>query len=171
MFYNAPDWKEQIVECKKKREMQVIKEKEERVKKVVMGAQKNTPEVNPDWVAKSKDPNNTPYSLLYNNKPTNNTLFPSLIWAQRQSCILLTITVPDLKHTYMDIDESTSSLLFTGENDNGTIRYSLNLPLYKGIVKKQSRWNFKGRFVIFNIAKKSKIEEDWPRLQKDNQKN
>jgi len=44
-------------------------------------------------------------------------------------------------------------------------KYSLNMELFKPIVKEESRWNLKGRNVLINISKKDKDEEEWwPRL-------
>jgi len=51
-------------------------------------------------------------------------------------------------------------------------KYNLDMEMFKGIVKDESKWNLKGRNVLINISKKDKDDEEWwPRLTKDKVKN
>ena len=52
------------------------------------------------------------------------------------------------------------------------MKYACDIELFEPIVKEGSKWNTKGRSVIFSVEKKDKeAEEWWPRLTKDKVKN
>ena len=55
--------------------------------------------------------------------------------------------------------------------DSNQIHYEFDMELFAAVDKEESRWNTKGRNVIFNLVKKEKDEEYWPRLSKDKTKN
>ena len=48
-------------------------------------------------------------------------------------------------------------------------KYGFNVELFAAVDKEASRWNTKGRNVIFNLKKKE--AESWPRITKEKTKN
>ena len=98
------------------------------------------------------------------------TKFPPLKWAQRADVVIVTCDVVDASDIFCDVDESSSKLIFKASSKDE--KYGLELELFEPIVKEESKWNTKGRNVIFVIGKKNKDEEEWwPRLTKDKVKN
>ena len=49
--------------------------------------------------------------------------------------------------------------------------YAFTLEPFASVVKAESKWNTRGRNVIFTLAKADKEAEYWPRLTKDKTKN
>lgn len=49
--------------------------------------------------------------------------------------------------------------------------YAFDIELFDEVDKESSKWNTRGRNIIFNITKKNKDKEQWPRLTKDKAKN
>ena len=100
--------------------------------------------------------------------------FPPLKWAQRADTVFITIDVADCKDIKTDIDEATQKLVFsaTTTKDGQDVKYACDLELFEPVVKEGSKWNTKGRTVIFSVEKKDKeAEEWWPRLTKEKGKN
>ena len=82
----------------------------------------------------------------------------------------MTIELADCENIAVDIDESRNAIVFSAMS--GDTKYSLNMELFKKIVKDESKWNLKGRNVLLMISKADKEEEEWwPRLTKDKTKN
>lgn len=100
--------------------------------------------------------------------------FPPLKWAQRADQVFITIELADCSDIKTDIDEANQKLIFgaTVTKDGVTTNYALDLELFEPIVKAGSKWNTKGRNVIFSVEKKDKeADEWWPRLTKEKGKN
>ena len=100
--------------------------------------------------------------------------FPPLKWAQRADTVFITIDVADCTEIKTDIDEASNKLIFsaTTTKDGQTLKYACDLELFEPIVKAGSKWNTKGRNVIFCVEKKDKeADEWWPRLTKEKGKN
>ena len=82
----------------------------------------------------------------------------------------MTIEVADCENINVDIDETRNAIVFSAMS--GDTKYSLNMEMFKKIVKDESKWNLKGRNVLLMISKADKDEEEWwPRLTKDKTKN
>ena len=96
--------------------------------------------------------------------------FPPLKWAQRADVVIVTCDVVDATEIVCDVDETSNKLIFKANSHDE--KYGLDMELFEPIVKEESKWNIKGRNVIFVIGKKNKDEEEWwPRLTKDKVKN
>ena len=84
---------------------------------------------------------------------------------------MITIEVADCENINIDLSEETNKLAFNAMA-NGQ-KYSLDLEFFEPIVKEESKWNTKGRYIIINLSKKDKdqTEEWWSRLVKEKGKN
>ena len=98
------------------------------------------------------------------------TKFPPLKWAQTAEVVIVTVDVPDAEDIKTDIDEANQKMLFSC-TANGQ-KYAIDMELFEPVVKEESKWNTKGRNVIFSISKKDKEQEEWwPRITKLKSKN
>lgn len=76
----------------------------------------------------------------------------------------------DIKKFIFDIKTFEYKLYIFSCSSKDT-NYGFEMELYEIINKEESKWNTKGRNVIFNLSKKDKGAEWWPRLTKDKTKN
>jgi len=84
-------------------------------------------------------------------------------WAQRSDTIYLTIALPDVKNSKIDLEES--KLTFAGTSNDK--QYEITLDFFKPLDKEGSKINVLERNVQMLLKKKDTEEEFWPRLLKD----
>eukprot|EP00831_Metopus_contortus_P065713 TRINITY_DN5867_c0_g1_i4.p1 TRINITY_DN5867_c0_g1~~TRINITY_DN5867_c0_g1_i4.p1 ORF type:complete len:192 (-),score=54.54 TRINITY_DN5867_c0_g1_i4:51-626(-) len=89
-----------------------------------------------------------------------------LKWAQTKDKIFLTLEGVDLNNQKMDI-KPTGLVSFRGESKGAL--YGIEHMLFGELDIEKSKWNTKGRSVIFNLVKKES-GPFWPRLLKDEKK-
>ena len=84
-------------------------------------------------------------------------------WAQRSDTIYLTIALPDVKDSKINLEES--KLTFSGASNDK--QYEITLDFFKPLDKEGSKINVLERSVQMLLKKKDTEEEFWPRLLKD----
>jgi prostaglandin-E synthase len=92
---------------------------------------------------------------------------PSVLWAQRQNCIFLTIQLEDCQNP--DIKVEPNRIYFRGTGGTEKKEYELDLELYEPIVPDNSLFKVRDRNIEFCL-KKEKEGPYWPRLPKSNVK-
>jgi len=102
---------------------------------------------------------------------------PEVLWAQRSSkddpaknFIYLTISVPDVPKSSMQLDLKPTSLTFTGHSDSKKTDYHVVLEFYAEIDPAESKTNHTNRDIEMILRKKELGEEYWPRLLKEKAK-
>ncbi|KIY98474.1 hypothetical protein MNEG_9489 [Monoraphidium neglectum] len=97
---------------------------------------------------------------------------PNVLWAQRPHCVYLTIDVQDVKEPKLEItsedDGKQSRLTFSGTASDSGTEYSLDLQLFAGVDKEQSKFNTLPRHIFLVLEKNE--EGSWPRLTKESSK-
>ena len=88
---------------------------------------------------------------------------PTVIWAQRDDFIWLTVEVANAEN--LKVDLSNEELKFKCTAD--TKEYSFEMKFFKPIVKEESKF-LKHRLVDFCLKKS--VNEEWPRLIEENKK-
>mmetsp|Transcript_47410 Transcript_47410/g.134913 ORF Transcript_47410/g.134913 Transcript_47410/m.134913 type:complete len:173 (-) Transcript_47410:91-609(-) len=90
-------------------------------------------------------------------------LKPTVIWAQRQDSVFVTVDIKDACDVKVQLEEST--LTFSGRGgEDGTIHYSFELDFFKPIVREKSKFSTK-RCPEFFLSKQE--SGAWSRLQKE----
>lgn len=94
------------------------------------------------------------------------TQTPSVLWAQRKDCVLLTIDVQDCKDTKVQVDkddaESFAVLRFSGKAGSDGKAYGMDLELLKEVDPGETKVSTTGRNVFVMLPKKE--EGFWPKL-------
>ena len=90
--------------------------------------------------------------------------FPDLVWAQRKDRLFITIDLPGVTDTNINLTPD-GKLTFSGMVKDQ--KYEINIDLFKEVIIEDSKWNLKGRNVILNVVKKDQDEEYWTRLTKE----
>lgn len=90
-------------------------------------------------------------------------LHPTVLWAQRDDFVWLTVEVPNAENLKVDLSEN--SLDFECVSDGKA--YKFQLEFFKPISKGDSKF-LKHRLIDF--ALKKEVSEEWPRLIKENKK-
>ncbi|KAK5660924.1 hypothetical protein OQA88_12297 [Cercophora sp. LCS_1] len=105
------------------------------------------------------------------------TVTPEVLWAQRSSktepeknFIYLTISVPDVPTSNLELDLKPTGLTFTGRSDTLKRTYHLELEFYAEIDPAESKVNHTARDVEMKLRKKELDEAYWPRLLKEAKK-
>mmetsp|Transcript_13386 Transcript_13386/g.9460 ORF Transcript_13386/g.9460 Transcript_13386/m.9460 type:complete len:138 (-) Transcript_13386:401-814(-) len=93
-------------------------------------------------------------------------VFPNIKWAQRAENVFITVEVQDFENHVIDLSED-NKLSFSADSHGQ--KYGFEIELFAEVVKDESRWNTKGRNVIFNLKKKE--AESWSRITKEKTKN
>jgi len=88
-------------------------------------------------------------------------LTPQFKWAERTDKVYLTVEVPDVTDTVVELTDE-GHLSFKGLGGSEKKEYALEVQLFKGIKKDDSKWAASGRNLVFVLAK----AEDgyWERL-------
>jgi hypothetical protein len=102
------------------------------------------------------------------------TATPEVLWAQRSSAtdpsknfVYLTISVPDVPASDIQIDLKPTSLSFTGTSATLKRKYHVELEFYAEIDPAESKTNHTAKNIEFKLQKKELGEEYWPRLLKE----
>jgi hypothetical protein len=102
------------------------------------------------------------------------TATPEVLWAQRSSSsepsknfVYLTISVPDVPASDLQLDLKPTSLTFTGTSATLKRKYHLELEFYAEIDVEESKTNHTAKNIEFKLQKKELGEEYWPRLLKE----
>ncbi|KAF7504516.1 hypothetical protein GJ744_002136 [Endocarpon pusillum] len=102
---------------------------------------------------------------------------PEVLWAQRSSAsdpeknyIYLTISVPDVPQSSLQLDLKPTSLSFTGTSETKKTTYHVDLELYGEIDVENSKTNHTAKNIEMVLRKKEMKDEYWPRLLKDKAK-
>ena len=90
-------------------------------------------------------------------------LNPTVLWAQRDEYVWLTVDVSDAEDVTFDLTDT--SLKFSCKANGQT--YAFDIKFFKPIVKDESK-NLKHRLI--DICLKKKDAEDWPRLTEEKAK-
>jgi len=105
------------------------------------------------------------------------TSTPEVLWAQRSSSsdasknfVYLTISVPDVPKSDVQLDLKPTSLVFTGTSGTLKRKYHLELELFAEIDPDESKVNHTAKNFELKLQKKDLKEEYWPRLLKDSKK-
>lgn len=93
-------------------------------------------------------------------------LHPSILWAQRADCILLTISIQDAVNVSINLRDHT--LNFSGESEGKS--YKAMIPLYKEVIPEESSHVVRPRQIELKIKKSDVDAEFWPRLTKEKTK-
>lgn len=100
-----------------------------------------------------------------------------VLWAQRSSAsdaaknfIYLTISVPDVPKSDVELDLKPTGLKFTGTSDTLKRKYHLDLEFYAEIDPTESKINHTAKNIEMKLQKKELKEEYWPRLLKENKR-
>ena len=88
---------------------------------------------------------------------------PTVLWAQRDDFIWLTVDLANAEDIQVDL--SSSNLKFNCKADGKD--YSFELDFFKPIIKDDSKF-LKHRLIDFALKKET--EKEWPRLIKENKK-
>ena len=101
----------------------------------------------------------------------------AVLWAQRSSAseaekniVYLTISVPDVPKSSMQLEVKPTGVFFTGKSDSKKLTYHVDLELFGEIDVEASKTNHTPRDIEFVLRKKELTEEYWPRLLKDSKK-
>ncbi|KAK0389926.1 hypothetical protein NLU13_3499 [Sarocladium strictum] len=102
------------------------------------------------------------------------TATPEVLWAQRSSSsdpsknfVYLTISVPDVPASDIQLDLKPTSLSFTGTSATLKRKYHVELEFYAEIDPAESKTNHTAKNIEFKLQKKELGEEYWPRLLKE----
>lgn len=102
---------------------------------------------------------------------------PEVLWAQRSSktdaarnYIYLTIAVPDVSPSDLELHLGLRSLTFTGHSESVKKTYRLELEFFAEINEKESKIHHTTRNIRMKLGKKVLDESYWPRLLKDSRK-
>lgn len=91
---------------------------------------------------------------------------PSVLWAQRKDCLLVTLDVQDCKDAKVKVDKDASEhfalLRFSGKAGEGGEQYAMNMELLKEVNPEETKVSTTGRSVFLMIPKKE--EGFWPKL-------
>lgn len=105
------------------------------------------------------------------------TATPEVLWAQRSSSsepsknfVYLTISVPDVPASDLQLDLQPTSLTFTGTSATLKRKYHVKLDFYAEIDVEESKTNHTAKNIEFKLQKKELGEEYWPRLLKESQR-
>mmetsp|Transcript_10342 Transcript_10342/g.14247 ORF Transcript_10342/g.14247 Transcript_10342/m.14247 type:complete len:158 (+) Transcript_10342:46-519(+) len=93
-------------------------------------------------------------------------VFPNIKWAQRKENVFIIVEVQDYENHQIDLSDD-HKLSFSADSHGQ--KYGFNVELFAAVDKEASRWNTKGRNVIFNLKKKE--AESWSRITKEKVKN
>jgi hypothetical protein len=88
---------------------------------------------------------------------------PTVLWAQREDYVWLTVEVPNAEDLKVDIENSCLKFNCTG---NGK-EYGFEMEFYKPIVKEESKY-LKHRLIDLCLKKAESC--DWPRLRSESTK-
>jgi len=91
---------------------------------------------------------------------------PSVVWAQRKNCILLTVCLDDCKSP--DIKFEPTQFLFKGIGGSNQSEYEASIELYGEVDPETSTFVARPRNI--EVVLKKKEEGFWPRLTKGNGK-
>ncbi|KAL3831452.1 hypothetical protein ACJMK2_023202 [Sinanodonta woodiana] len=91
------------------------------------------------------------------------SFIPTVLWAQRNNILYITINVEDCKNPAITLDEN--SLHFKGKGGTEKHEYEVTIDFFKAVVPTESKKTIQDRFIFFVIKKK---EEGpfWPQLLK-----
>ncbi|KAH8175429.1 CS domain-containing protein [Sarocladium implicatum] len=105
------------------------------------------------------------------------TATPEVLWAQRSSStdpaknfVYLTISVPDVPASDLQLDLKPTSLSFTGTSATLKRKYHVELDFYAEVDPAESKTNHTAKNIEFKLQKKELGEEYWPRLLKEAKK-
>jgi len=97
---------------------------------------------------------------------TTSVIHPTMIWAQRKNCILLTICLDDCKSPTITYEGST--LNFKGKGGSDQREHEAVIELFGNVVSSSSTTLVKPRNIELVLQKEE--EAFWPRLTKSNAK-
>jgi hypothetical protein len=100
-----------------------------------------------------------------NDMPENALLTPTVLWAQRQNRLFLTLEVPDVKNDELNITES--GLSFFGESAEK--HYKLSFNFFAPVDESSKKIVKTGQHVCIDLEKKE--TKWWDRLLKESGKN
>ena len=105
------------------------------------------------------------------------TVLLIVLWAQRSSVadaeknfVYLTISVPDVPKSDIQLDMKPTGLTFTGTSGTLKKKYHLELEFYAEIDPAESKINHTAKDIAMKLQKKELKEEYWPRLLKENKR-
>ena len=88
-------------------------------------------------------------------------LSPTFTWAERTDKVYLTIEVQDVKDAKIDLTDE-GKVSFTGKGGSEKKEYALDVQLFKGIKKDESKWAASDRHIVCVLIKQE--EGYWERL-------
>ncbi|KAI1002513.1 hypothetical protein K3495_g5688 [Podosphaera aphanis] len=102
------------------------------------------------------------------------TVTPAVLWAQRsnktdpaKNIIYLTISAPDVTPESLKIDQTPTSITFSGQSQLHHVDYHVSLEFFKEIDESQSKISHTPNSIQLVLRKKEVQEEYWPRLTKN----
>jgi prostaglandin-E synthase len=93
---------------------------------------------------------------------SSNLVHPSVIWAQRKNCILLTVCLDDCQSPEVKIEPT--QFHFKGVGGTSKLEHEATLELYGEVVPETSSYVVRARNI--EVILKKKEEAFWPRLTK-----
>ncbi|XP_071493666.1 uncharacterized protein [Diadema antillarum] len=102
-----------------------------------------------------------------NSNTQSTTKIPTVLWAQREDCLLLTIEVPKAVEEDITFEPEKVHLKCKGGLENEP--YELEFEFHKDISPKTSKYKIQGRHIDM-LVKKKESGPYWPRLTKESKK-
>lgn len=100
-----------------------------------------------------------------------------MTWAQRSSTsepeknyVYITIAVPDVEKSKLQLDLKPTGLSYTGESESKKTKYHVAMDFFAEIEPENSKINHTAAHTQMILRKKELKEEYWPRLLKDKAK-